>query len=58
MSHRKRIETSREARLWIGQVFTPIVGAVLVASPEARKKAVELFDSSKATLKTKFKKSE
>ena len=58
MSHYKRIETSREARLWIGQVIAPIAGAVLMSNPEARKKVGNLFNNAKDAVKTKFKKSE
>lgn len=32
----KHIETSREIRLWLGQIIIPAVTAVLVVSPEAR----------------------
>ena len=32
----RHIETSREIRLWLGQIIIPAVTAVLVVSPEAR----------------------
>ena len=56
MSHYKRIENSREARLWIGQVFTPIVGVVLASSPEARKVVVDGFTKVKDKIKSKVTK--
>ena len=34
----KQIETSREARLWIGQVIAPVVTLVVLSSPETREK--------------------
>lgn len=37
----KQIETSREARLWIGQVIAPVVTLVVLASPETRAKVAK-----------------
>lgn len=35
----RQIETSRERRLWLGQVFIPLA-AVVIANPETRTKVV------------------
>lgn len=35
----RQIETSRESRLWIGQVFIPLA-AVVMANPETRTKVI------------------
>lgn len=37
----RQIETSREARLWIGQVIAPVLTLVVIASPESREKATK-----------------
>lgn len=63
----KQLETSREARLWIGQVIAPVVTLVVLASPETREKIgkVILTGASKVKngvtktyykVKSKFKK--
>jgi len=46
---RKRIDASREVRLWIGQVIVPALGTgiMLMAHPEIREKAAEKIDSVK-----------
>ena len=43
----RQIETSRERRLWLGQVFIPLA-AVVMANPETRTKVVN-FVSTGAT---------
>ena len=51
----KQIETSREIRLWIGQVIVPAVttaAAVLYMNPELRYKLADKVND----IKTKFKK--
>ena len=37
----RQIETSRETRLWLGQIIVPLATVVMMASPETRKK---IFD--------------
>ena len=52
----KQIETSREARLWIGQVFVPVATgvAIVMTNPNIRStlktKTVRLLDKVKAKL--------
>lgn len=50
----KQIETSREIRLWLGQILTPtaIVVAGLVANPKSREMIAEKIE----IIKSKFKK--
>lgn len=55
----KQIETSREIRLWIGQIIVPTVTAVatvMYLNPELRTKAKTTFENVKANIKTKFNK--
>ena len=37
----RQIETSRETRLWLGQIIVPLVTVVMMASPETRKKVFD-----------------
>lgn len=41
----KQIETSREARLWIGQILVPLATVVFMASPETRAKAANFVST-------------
>ena len=52
----KQIETSREARLWIGQVIIPAVGVVgmIFANPEIRAKVVDKAKCAKQAIKKKL----
>lgn len=55
----KQIETSREIRLWIGQIIVPTVTAVatvMYMNPELRNKAKTTFENVKENIKTKFNK--
>ncbi len=55
----KQIETSREIRLWIGQVIVPAVTtafAIFYMNPELRYKAADKVNEVKHNIKTKFKK--
>lgn len=54
----KQIETSREIRLWIGQVIVPAaIGVVTILSiPDVKEKASEKLRVVKQTIKNKFKK--
>lgn len=54
MTKRQRIDASREARLWIGQVIVPsMVGiGTLLSIPGVKEKVVEKYRS----IKSKFKK--
>ncbi len=51
----KQIETSRELRLWLGQIIIPIVGVVLMV-PEAREAATKQIKNIKRYVETKFNK--
>lgn len=56
MTNTQKLEASREARLWIGQVLVPI-GGVLLLVPEAREwakdKAMWMADKAKAIFRKK-----
>jgi hypothetical protein len=51
----KQIETSRELRLWLGQIIIPVVGVVLMV-PEAREAVVKNIKIIKKNIETKFNK--
>ena len=51
----RQIETSREIRLWLGQVIIP-AGVVIMASPEARRMVVEKSNGLIRSIKNKVKK--
>ena len=53
----KQIETSREIRLWIGQVIVPVAtgAAIAMANPEIRRTVVTKFNNVKKSVKQKFK---
>ena len=53
----KQIETSREIRLWIGQVIVPVAtcAAIAMANPEIRRTVVTKFNDVKKSVKQKFK---
>ncbi len=55
----KQIETSREIRLWIGQIIVPAataVATVMYLNPELRTKAKTTFENVKGNIKAKFNK--
>lgn len=54
----KQIETSREVRLWIGQVIIPAatIAGTILAVPETRAKVFEKARKVKDAIKKKFKK--
>ena len=60
MTKRQRIDASREARLWIGQVLIPAAGlaAVALSNPETREKAKNVWDKGVNKVKSLFKKEE
>ena len=47
----KQIETSREARLWLGQIIVPLATVVIMASPETRKKVFDGVSNGAAKVK-------
>lgn len=51
----KRIEASREARLWLTQIILPITTVVMLV-PETRNAVVEKVKDVKKSIKTKFTK--
>lgn len=56
----KQIETSREIRLWIGQIIVPAVtlAATAMAVPEVRQAVATKAKSVKRSIENKFKKEE
>ena len=55
----RQIETSREIRLWIGQIIVPAataVATVMYMNPELRNKTVNKAKEIKYKIETKFKK--
>lgn len=54
----KQIETSREARLWLGQIVIPAIGVgiALMANPETRRFVTDKAGDVKRFVKSKFKK--
>lgn len=55
----KQIETSREIRLWIGQIIVPAataVAAVMYMNPELRTKVTTKASEIKNQIKAKFNK--
>lgn len=56
----KQIETSREIRLWIGQVLIPaglVVGTVM-SNPDAKEAVKKKYNKTKKWVTDKFKKKE
>lgn len=51
----KQIETSREIRLWVTQILTPVAIGVGIAmtNPEIRGKISEKFDNAKNKFKNR-----
>lgn len=54
MTNTQRIEASREARLWIGQVLVPVLGITLLI-PEAREWAKDKAESVIGKMKDRFR---
>ena len=55
----RQIESSRETRLWIGQIIVPavtIVATALIAMPELRRTIGDKWWSMKESIRNKFKK--
>jgi len=52
----KHIETSRELRLWLGQVILPAVTGIFLASPTARDWAKTKIDNLVKRIKSKLDK--
>ena len=54
----KQIETSREVRLWVGQIVVPIVTTVgaMMMVPEVRTTIIDKSSELKSRVKAKFKK--
>lgn len=54
----KQIETSREIRLWIGQLIVPAItlaGTVILTNPELRSSVAKKFGEAKDSVKNVFK---
>lgn len=60
MTKRQKIDASREARLWLGQVIIPAAGmaAVVLTNPETRAKAKNAVNKGVTKVKSLFKKEE
>ena len=55
----KQIEASREARLWLGQIFIPAVAAISICTiPEVREVIATKAKSVKQNIERKMKKRE
>jgi len=54
---RRQIDSSRELRLWIGQVIVPVTALVMAISPEARQATIDKFEIVKNKIKQKVKRS-
>lgn len=59
MTHRQT-ETSREIRLWIGQVIIPVatIAGIAMSNPEVRERVTTKVNSAKAFIKSKLNKKE
>ena len=53
MTSRQRIDATREARLWIGQIITPAV-AIIASVPEARHAVARKARDIKTTVQNKI----
>lgn len=61
MTTSQKIERSREARLWIGQIIVPAITlatGIIVSNPEYRAKATEMINNVGNSIKKKFKRKE
>ena len=54
MSSWKRIETSREVRLWLGQIIVPLATAVVIISPDARQALSNGYSKVRNTVVDKY----
>ena len=54
----KQIETSREMRLWIGQVIVPAVAAAIAiaSNPQTRSYVSKKYNNVKSRIRKKFEK--
>lgn len=51
----RQIETSREIRLWIGQIIVPLATAVVIVSPDARQAISNGYVKVKNTIADKYR---
>lgn len=51
----RQLETSREVRLWIGQIIVPAVVGIMAVSPEARCAVKDKYKEVKQTIRSKLK---
>lgn len=51
----KNIETSREVRLWLGQIVLPLIGVVMMI-PKTRNAVLTKIRETKDSIETKFAK--
>ena len=58
MTNNQKIETSREIRLWIGQIIVPTLTCVstMILIPEVRQAVVTKTKEVKQSIKNKFQK--
>ena len=58
MTNRQRIDTSREARLWIGQIVVPVMTLAVTAMgiPEVRRTITSKAKDVTESIKNKFNK--
>lgn len=56
----KQIQAAHEARMWIKEVFVPVIGTglVLASVPEVRETVKSGYQKAKENIQKKFKKEE
>ena len=52
----RQIETSREVRLWLGQIVIPVITGVMILSPEARTWVKDKINNGARNIKEKISK--
>ena len=52
----KKIETSREARLWLGQIIIPTITGVMILCPEIRMWTTDKITSGFRKIRNKLSK--
>lgn len=60
MTRRQRIDTSREIRLWVGQILVPVTTLTVTAMtvPEVRANVIQKAKKIKQAITNKFQKKE
>ena len=60
MTRRQRLDTSREIRLWVGQILVPVTTLTVTAMtvPEVRANVIQKAKKIKETVTKKFRRKE